>query len=174
MLHGTPIHQTEIGRDPTSPVRESHLVRLLERETHHPVGLLDMATVAQGPAAIRQAADRLSARGVRIVVCDVEDDAGLSSIASSLADRTDVLWAGSAGLAEHLAEALGLRRSGRRDPAPQHGRNGPILLIAGSVSETTRRQVSAVRNHRRVVAVEIDAARLMAAPEQGNAEVVQC
>jgi len=156
-LHGTPVHETEIGRDPKAPVRESNLVRLLESGSRRRPALVSLETVELGPQAIRDEVDALALeRGVSLVVCDAETDRALRAVGESLAYRRDVLWVGSAGLAEHLADLLELPR--RRYVAPAiDASDGPVLLVTGSVSEITRQQVAAFLARPGVSEVALDA-----------------
>jgi uncharacterized protein YgbK (DUF1537 family) len=171
-LGGVPVHETDIGRDPKAPVRESHLVQLLQRDTRRQVDLVDVDVIARGPDAIRAEMERLLARGVSVVVCDSEEDAHLQSIAQSMADQSGALWVGSAGLAEHVADALSL--SGTRTSSIAPHLSGPILVVGGSTSETTRQQIHALKQRRGVVVVEIDPARLFNGIEHCEAELSRC
>jgi uncharacterized protein YgbK (DUF1537 family) len=171
LLRGSPVHETEVGRDPKRPVRESHLVRLLAAESRRAVGHIDGEIVACGPEAVRGRVENLAASGVSIVICDATDDPALRSIAESVAGRRDVLWVGSAGLAEHLIPAHGLVTSAPR--AIDETRRGPILTVVGSLSEMTRRQVSALHSARDVTVVEIEPTRIFDV-ETCEAEVSRC
>jgi D-threonate/D-erythronate kinase len=149
-LRGTPVHLTEAGRDPRVPVRQSNLVRLLAQQSRRPVTLVPLAVVQEGPDAVRRA---LPARG--LVVCDADTDDALRTITGSLVDRRDVLWVGSAGLAEALAELLA--PAAPRAPAAGPGpAAGPVLLVAASPSEVTRRQVAVYAARPDVTTVALD------------------
>ena len=153
-LHGTPVHETEIGRDPKTPVRESNLVRLLESGSRRTPALVSLQTVERGPQAIRDEVDALARRGVSLVVCDAETDRALRAVGKSLAGRRGVLWVGSAGLAEHLAELLELPQRTYVAPAIDAS-DGPVLLVAGSVSEITRQQVATLTAQRDTTVVAL-------------------
>jgi uncharacterized protein YgbK (DUF1537 family) len=172
-LRGTPVSQTEIGRDPKAPVRESNLVCLLEDASRRAAALVPLATIAEGPESIRRQVEQQAGRGASLLVCDAEDDADLRVIVDSLAERRDVLWVGSAGLAEHLTEPLGLPARAPR-PAELGRPAGPVLLVAGSVSETTRQQVAAVEARPGVAAVELDPLALVGDASDCRAEVERC
>jgi len=172
-LGGTPVHQTEIGRDPRAPVRESNVVRLLESQSQRRAGAVPLGTVAQGPEAIRRRVDEQAGGGVALLVCDAETDGGLRAIAEALGHRRDLLWVGSAGLAEALAEPL--RLTSRLARAPEGAAPvGPVLLVAGSLSATTRQQVAAVAARPGVATVELDPLALLAGADGGRAESARC
>jgi D-threonate/D-erythronate kinase len=154
-LRGRLVHETEIGRDPKTPVRESHLVSLLQTQSRRTAAVVTLDTVECGPGAIRDQAEAHLGRGAALLVCDAESDTALRTIAASCLDRRDTLWVGSAGLADQLAEALAPPTSATR-VAGLDGPDGPVLLVAGSVSQTTRQQVDAVRALQRGVTVELN------------------
>jgi D-threonate/D-erythronate kinase len=158
-LRGRAVHETEIGRDPKTPVRESHLVSLLQTQSRRTAALVTLETVERGPRAIRDQVEAHLRRGAALLVCDAENDTALRTIAASCVDRPDTLWVGSAGLADHLADALAPPTSTTR-VADLDGPDGPVLLVAGSVSQTTRQQVEAVRALQRSVTVELNPAAL--------------
>ena len=154
-VRGRPVHETEIGRDPKTPVRESHLVSLLQTQSRRTAAVVTLDTVERGPRAIREEVEAHLRRGAALLVCDAESDTALRTIAASFADRRDTLWVGSAGLADQLADALA---SATDEPrvADRDGAEGPVLLVAGSVSQITRQQVEAVCASERTVTVELN------------------
>lgn len=135
LLKGIPLEATEISRDPKCPVRESNLVTLLSTQTSKKLGHLDIKTMLQGPAAIAAAIARLRDEGVRVIICDIWLDDQFPLLAEA-ADQVEkqILWVGSAGLAEALPGLLQIQ--------PQQAAVAkPVLIVAGSVSSVTRRQI---------------------------------
>ncbi len=154
-LRGTPVHLTEIGHDPHAPVRESNLLRRLADGSRRAPGLIPLELVEHGGGAMREHADRLLGQGVSLLVCDAESASALCTIADTFAGERDLLWVGSAGLAEVLPEALGLPRRAPR-PAGAAQARGRVLIVAGSLSQVTHRQIVALDASRRVTTVELD------------------
>jgi uncharacterized protein YgbK (DUF1537 family) len=172
-LRGRPVHQTEIGRDPKAPVRESELVGLVQGQSRRTAARIPLETVERGPESIRRQAEELAGRGLSVLVCDAESDQALQAIAESLAERADVLWVGSAGLAEHLAGPLGLPVRPPRLPRLD-ALDGPVLVVAGSLSETTQAQVSALAARPHIAVVEIDPLAIVGGDAACCAEVERC
>ncbi len=144
---GTPLEATEIGRDPVCPVDESHIPTLLARQTKRAVGHVGVRDILAGPDGILAAMRRLQAAGRPVIVCDAWRDEHLKMIALAGARlETPVLWVGSAGLAEHVPQVLGVSAS--------TAGKGPVLVIAGSVSGVTRNQVALLSQRGDVVFVE--------------------
>lgn len=173
-LHGRPVSETEIGRDPKTPVRESDIVRLLASQSRRKIGLVDLQTVRKGPDTLVEAVGALRAAGTEVLVMDAETEQDLTAIASGVvAAGRPVLWVGSAGLADFVPEALGLTGSSRPAETPPSS-DRPILLVVGSVSQVTRNQVTCVQQELHAAVVEMDALALLRGEETARAERARC
>lgn len=129
LVNGVPVHETELARDPRTPVTESHL----------PTALRDLGAVAALGA--RELGDSERVRGVisssKCVVVDAENDAHLAALVRAAPDPSEVMWVGSAGLALALAEAY---------PGNYHSQTpgfsaGSVLVVVGSLSGVSRGQL---------------------------------
>ena len=138
-VHGVPIGETWLAHHPTSPVTESYLPAALQAQTKRAVGLIDETVIDQGVEALRQAL--AEARGhYQMVVLDAAHQQHLETIARATEDLM-VLSGGSA-----LATALRYQPAELPlPPQPQPGRDwrGGSLIVVGSVSDASRRQVEA-------------------------------
>lgn len=143
-IHGIPVAETEMGRDPVTPVRESRLAEWIGRQTRFPITHIDLATLDRGPTAVAGAIDRAVARGARHVTFDAASPEHLDGIAGLALDRyPGALLCGSAGLARSMARRLGAGRPAAL--SARNGASGPLvghwLFVCGSASERLRRQV---------------------------------
>ena len=76
------------------------------------------------------------------VVCDAETDEDLHAIVhAGMALQTPIVWAGSAGLAAQLPQALGIGREPRQPTLPSLSAQGPMLFVIGSPSQASREQI---------------------------------
>jgi uncharacterized protein YgbK (DUF1537 family) len=138
-VHGEPLEQTLLWRDAGG--REAHLPTMLAAGAGLAVVPVTVAELRSGRfAAILSAA----ARG-RVLVVDAETDDDLNAlIAAGIGCGRKVLWVGSAGLSGALAAALepaaGFVGGGSRENVGSD--TGPVLVVAGSASEQTRRQLA--------------------------------
>ncbi|RQZ18325.1 four-carbon acid sugar kinase family protein [Burkholderia sp. Bp9031] len=133
-VHGVPVHETEFGRDPTLPVRESDVSALFRASG------IDLA-VAQDAEHARELLEVCDA-----VVVDARTETELDAIAGRFAGRRDLLLAGSTGLVRALARGLprpGPDRDAEYEPTPllRH----PSLVV-GSLNPRSRRQLDVVRS----------------------------
>jgi len=132
LVRGVPVHETEAKNDPRTPVREGHLPTMLAVSFPSVVslGVEDLGD----PAAIRRALD-----GSKCVVADATREEDLEALVRAVPDPSEVLWAGSAGLALALGNVY---------PGPQIGTMlapprpvSRVLVVVGSLSGVARRQL---------------------------------
>lgn len=142
-VNGVPLHESSMKDHPLTPMRDSNLVRVLQRQTRLSVGLVSYEDVEAGPDAIRAAFEREKAAGRQIVIVDALNDAHLRAIGLAAADLP--LITGGSGVAMGLPAAY--RRAERSTmPAPSTGFDAPAgrnIILAGSCSSATRGQVKA-------------------------------
>jgi uncharacterized protein YgbK (DUF1537 family) len=126
---------------PLTPMRDPSLVRVLQGQSTHKVGLVQHATVARGPAAIRDAFAALRQDGVRHAIVDAVADADLEAIGEACADLT-LITGGSGialGLPENFRRAGLLGTGGGADALPPT--KGAAAVLSGSCSVATQAQV---------------------------------
>lgn len=203
-LHGVPVAETEIARDPKCPVGDSNLVRLLSAQTQRSVGLVhrDPASGTEPPAgatAINEQVERLVSRGVQILVCDAQTEDDLARIAGAFAGCSyAALWVGSAGLAEYWpaptfaapdegapaepdgsAVPVGRRDAIASDAAaadlqPLPSIRGAVMLVAGSVSGVSFGQIARMKLEPTVTGVEFDPSAVARGSDTTAIEIERC
>jgi len=113
------------------------VVDVLRPESDRPLAWIPLADVRAGGVALAARVERLAGM---IAVADAETDADLDAlVGAALALDAPPLLAGSAGLARPLAVRLGLSAGPASLPA------GRWLIVAGSTSPATRRQIAEAR-----------------------------
>jgi uncharacterized protein YgbK (DUF1537 family) len=139
---------------PLTPMTDSSLVRVLGRQSRHPVGLVPWAIVGAGDTAIEKALAALGAQGVRHAVVDAVRDEDLFALGAAC--RKLRLLTGGAGLAIGLPQNF---RQGNRLPdhanADALGKvGGTAAVLAGSCSEATRAQVADMAGRHAAVVID--------------------
>jgi uncharacterized protein YgbK (DUF1537 family) len=157
-VHGQPVAESEMGRDPATPVTESRLSKVIAAQSHHPVGHVDLATVAAGGEALVAAVERLAGQGSRHILFDIAEQDHLSAVAGlALKHFPGALLVGSAGLAQGLCDCYPHRAASsssvRRVP-------GHHLIALGTASPRARRQVEVLEAIHPCALIELDAGRL--------------
>ena len=126
---------------PLTPMTDANLVRVMQSQTRHKVGLVAYDVVAKGAAAIRERFAALQGEGVRIAVVDAVSNQDLMHIGAALKGMA-LVTAGS-GVAIGLPQnwpALAQRASGvAADSLPPAA--GLRAVVSGSCSQATNAQV---------------------------------
>jgi uncharacterized protein YgbK (DUF1537 family) len=154
-LHGVRLEETEIAHDPQSPVVQSSLCRLLESQSSQHVGLVRTKELGQDITLWRAELDKWQQQGVKWLVFDAETDAHLEWIAFCVSKiTTNVVWVGSAGLAEYLPTMLGWQQVSTQQPANMQ--NHRVLTVSGSLSSVTSQQITKLIQKNDIQAIELD------------------
>lgn len=139
LVDGVPVTETAVGRDPVTPVEESHVPTLL-----------GAAHVRLGEEGTASDAARIAAAGP-VVAVDAETDADLERIARAIADLGGkAIPVGSAGLAVAMAGAWAAREA----PAP-------ALVVVTSLHQATRGQVDELEQRHPDAVLRPDPATLL-------------
>ncbi|GAA1477187.1 four-carbon acid sugar kinase family protein [Nocardioides aestuarii] len=147
LLGGRRLEETELARDPRSPVSRSEVAELVAAQTDLPVRPLPLEAVT-GPAEALTAALADAAAAPGIVVADALTLDHVERIAAAAALVPDVTWlcVDPGPFTVAMARALGL--GGDVDAAP-------YLAVSGSATDLTRRQLGRVRDSRPVGLVRL-------------------
>jgi uncharacterized protein YgbK (DUF1537 family) len=172
-LNGTPIHETEMARDPKTPVPESEIVQIIARQSGKESISIPLALLRKGLEAVRHEIRENLNRQVKLFVFDAESDEDLQRIAELTSIfGTHVLWVGSAGLAEFLLidDSQGrAHRESFHNPV-----EGQVMLVAGSISKVTREQVMEASGAPNVTAVEMNPLAALGSAEERAQEIERC
>ncbi|MGM0876799.1 MAG: four-carbon acid sugar kinase family protein [Bacillota bacterium] len=153
-VHGVPLVETEIANDPTCPVKESYLPKLLQEQSERKVELISIDEVRKGKEKLAEKMKRLSLEpSSKVIVIDAETDEELKTIAEAAQIlEENVLWVGSAGIAYHLCNTV-------HNEAPSHKKYDdkqlPVLVVAGSISSVTHRQIQVLKKENNIEEIVI-------------------
>lgn len=139
---------------PLTPMRDPSLVRVLQRQTKGKVGLVQHATVAQGPAAIANAFAALKRDGFRHAIVDATADHDLEAIGNAAEDLA-LITGGSGialGLPENFRRAGLIGDGGSADALPKV--SGKAAVLSGSCSQATLAQLAYMEAHAPVFTID--------------------
>ncbi|MFC1551883.1 four-carbon acid sugar kinase family protein [Candidatus Latescibacterota bacterium] len=133
-VHGVPLANTEFAANPVTPVTSSYIPDIIGAQTSLKTGTLGLGDIREGiDAAVRELRSLIE-HGAEIIVADAEHDRDLAVTASALSVLDlPVISAGSSAFASYIADSLGI--------SAEIPKRKPILVVAGSVTETTRAQI---------------------------------
>lgn len=172
-LHGVPVNETEAGRDPKTPVTTAVIKDLLASQSRRPVANVPLAQLRAAGAAehVRALVDS----GASLLVCDAVEEEDLRRVAAAGRELGVMpLWVGSAGLADVLPGTLGLAPTRGAVEIAAEPAGGPVLLVVGSVSSVSRRQLYKVLGRHGVTGIEVDTVKLVSGGAARDGEVARC
>ena len=154
-VDGVPLSDTGMRHHPINPMTDSDLTRLMEMQAKGRAGVVSLDVVARGAEAVGAELERLRRDGCRYAVLDAVTDGDLDVLAAALDDMP--LITGGSGMGEarakRVAAALG-RPAGpaKRVDIPR----GKTVVLSGSCSEMTNRQVATYLGFAPGVKVEVE------------------
>lgn len=122
---------------PLTPMTDANLVRVMQAQCTHQVGLIQYQTILAGADAINARISDLKAASVKIAIVDAVTNDDLYRIAPALKDLP--LITGGSGIAIGLPANFGLRAHPESSKLP--AATGYRAIISGSCSQATNLQV---------------------------------
>lgn len=159
-MKGNPINETELANDPIHPITEAHIPTILEKETDQKVTVIDEVLLSQNEDDWLETLNGFIKADIKYLVCDASTEEELKEMAKKIyKSGYQVIWSGSAGLAEVLPSVLGVEGSSSYDEAKNMNK-GPVLSVCGSLSQTTQEQVYYAIHQEGVQSIKIDTERI--------------
>ena len=137
-VKGRLLSESGLEKHPLNPMTDPDIRRWLGRQTVGEVGLVDYAIVRQGADAIAAA---LASMSETLAIIDATSDADLIEIGRAARDAT--LITGGSGVAMALPANFRERGLLGQGGSAYHGVTGPGVVLSGSCSPMTQRQVAA-------------------------------
>ena len=146
---GVPIEKTEIASDPHSPIYESHIPTILQKQIGDEyaslIGSIELKTVLKGAGPVLNMLNKLIVDGKKLIVVDAVSITDIEQVLLAL-DKCSykVLPCGSAGAAQVLAKML--FPEARVQNEARKFCELPKLVIAGSATELCANQIKKLIN----------------------------
>lgn len=154
VVHGIPLERSPIAQDAATPVTSSSTIAVIRQQTDLPCGFISLATVLAGPGAVHAEALRLWREGCRILVCDSVTDSDIAVVAEGVRDVPFPILAVDPG--PFTAEFAAVRLA-----SPELEFVDRVLVIIGSTSELTRRQIETLRLARKTHIIRVNCEKLL-------------
>ena len=154
-VDGVLLEESGMRNHPITPMTDSSIQRLMEKQGLGNAGIVTTEVVNQGVQGVLDALADLQSSGVAYAVLDVQTDLHLEVLGKAVMQLT--LLTGAAGLAGALAKAVNAGERTREvliEP-----KYGPAAILSGSASMRTNEQVIAYKQLAPSWVVDVD--RLM-------------
>jgi 3-dehydrotetronate 4-kinase len=162
-----PLNESPLKDHPLNPMHDSNLVRVLARQSRTKIGLVDLAAVVRGPAAVRARLADLAGQGVGAAIIDAVFDRDLETIGTVALDHR--VSVGASGIGLGLARALVAAAGGKAGTAGAGADapvGGPAACLAGSCSQATLGQIASAETVMPVLHLDPD--RIVAGREEAQ------
>src|SRR5699024_2358540 len=101
---------------------------------------------------------KIKKEDISYIVCDADEESDLELASYYMAKvSNNILWAGSAGLAEVLPDVLRISEENTKQP---DFNSNQVLAISGSLSSVTREQIKYTMTKEGIRGLEIDAVKV--------------
>jgi uncharacterized protein YgbK (DUF1537 family) len=153
-VNGVLLNESGMQHHPLTPMTDANLVRVLDAQTRHSVGLVNHQVLDQGVEATGKAFGELAKQGHHYAIVDTLNYDHLVTIGHAARDLK--LLTGGSGLAVGLADnfaAKGLLTK-KADSGALSKVAGGIVLLSGSCSIATQEQVAQYRQDHPSLKVE--------------------
>ena len=149
-VHGQLLVDSDAGRDAKMPVKSSNVAELLAKDFHRPVRSVFLAEIEQGSDAVARIIKAEKEKGVGMVVFDAVTNEHIAILAKgALLAGVPFIAVDPGPFTQALAAFLPV------EPAPK------ILMVVGSVTDSTLRQLQKVKEDLAPTLLRVDAARLV-------------
>lgn len=138
---------------PVTPMTEADLRLHLSAQGLEGMGALHYPDYGLDAGALDERLDRMVAGGASAVLLDIAQPADLAPVGRLIwerAQRSPLLAVGPSGVVQALATQW--ERDGAVGDAPLAPAEGPVFVLAGSLSPVTRRQIAAASSFHRMPA----------------------
>ena len=149
-VKGVLLTETEYARDPKTPVRASYIPEIISSQTEKTTAVINYTDLIQGKENLVQKIQSSIGRYVNLIIIDAQTNEDLDLIACAISEiKEKVLFVGSYGLAEHLPKYLNIKKRGKSN-----------IVIAGSVSEVSIRQIDYAKEALSVPVIDVEIGKL--------------
>ena len=174
-VHGIPVHETEMARDPKTPVLQSGIPDLIAQQSRRKTAVVTKDQLAEGLPSLMSRMDEWLQQQVAYLVLDAESEDELAHAARLFSQcGRNLVWCGSAGLAFHLVEAMGWMTSSRDQTTAETmadwETDRPVLTVVGSVSPRSRKQLDILLGDGRVTGIKLHSASVIRGGDVKQAE----
>lgn len=146
------LQETNFTNDPNNPMSDSYVPSILKSGTDREIALITMEDIDKGSEHVRRKVIQIKEVGIPYLLFDTRKDKDLEFIVSCIVQtKLNVVWSGSAGLADHLIEHTKQNTGTFVPPRTK----GPVLMVVGSVNERSRIQLGKILDLEEVMGIEL-------------------
>ncbi|MBB6449930.1 uncharacterized protein YgbK (DUF1537 family) [Geomicrobium halophilum] len=161
-VDGVPLEQTEVARDPVKPIQHANVCTLLEEQSQHATSTISLNDISgQSPDFLQALLKQKIEAGARMICCDAVSNRDIETIASAMASiqNHSLIPVDPGPLTSYYMQAK------------QQSRDTPVLLIVGSTTDHTSKQLEYLKTKVDVRTVYTDTNKLASFSECWGEEI---
>ncbi|MDX1302942.1 3-oxo-tetronate kinase [Photobacterium sp.] len=151
---GEPLDESGMRHHPVTPMTDSSLIRLMDKQAKGQAGLVNYQDIDQGADHVKQCFEQLSHQGKRYAVVDTFNDAHLATLGKAASELTLVTGGSglAAGIAKNWTQQLSDQSSAKEAGKPTAGKS---VVLSGSCSVMTNQQVEQYKTRAAHFAIDV-------------------
>lgn len=152
LVHGIPVQLSDVGKDPVKPVTESHIPKLVQKQSDHQVESIGLQTILAGKEAIKAEMRKKIQEGARIIVPDAISNEDIDAVAGAMAelDMYQMIPADPGPLTAAFAQAFSRKRM----------KDKKIIVTVGSVTSNSSKQLQYLIDKTNLHPIYVDCKKL--------------
>lgn len=169
-LNNIQLHETEVANDPKTPVTDSNITRLIQKQSNKAIGHISCGDLHEGFEKVVTLLEEFKKNNISYITVDSIQGSDLEVLAELICKaRYSVVWVGSAGLMNYLPKVYGLKQKGMVLSIKTAEK--PVLLVVGSVSSIGRVQLEHLLNVKEVIGLEMKSSEVLIDNEVKEKEI---
>ncbi|WP_045519040.1 four-carbon acid sugar kinase family protein [Neobacillus niacini] len=169
-LKGVPLGETEISKDPKTPVTTSYLPELLQEQTKHAIGTITVDDLNQGEKFVQEKLNDYFEKDTIYIIIDSTEESHLEQILDYTKTLTyQFTWVGSAGMANYLPNHYAIPK--KQDDLVIPTTSTPILTVIGSVNKNSRAQLKVLLENTNVHAIPFESYKAVTDDTERTSEI---
>ncbi|MGG0789103.1 four-carbon acid sugar kinase family protein [Peribacillus simplex] len=169
-LNGIPLGETEISKDPKTPVTQSYLPELIGSQTSHRIGTITVGDLEKGKNHVNYKLKGFIDDSITYIIIDATEEQHLKDILNYTKEMDlELAWAGSAGIANYLPDHYSIPQKENRLTIPNS--SSPVLTVIGSVNKNSRKQLKKMLEQIQVHAISFESHKAVGDDRERTEEI---
>lgn len=138
LVNSVPLEKTDVSKDPKTPIHHTYVPNIIRAQTKYSVGFIPLSKTLKSSDLVKEAIIEEKGKGNRIIVIDATTNEDIALIARAVKDtKLKVIAVDPGPFTAALTKEL------IAEPKKVPGQK--VMLVVGSVTNTTRRQLDELR-----------------------------
>jgi uncharacterized protein YgbK (DUF1537 family) len=169
-LNNRQLHETEVANDPKTPVTDSNITNLIQKQSNKIVGHISCKHLLEGSEKIAELLKEFKNNDISYVTVDSAEESDLECLVRIIyKTEYSTIWVGSAGLMNYLPRVYGFKQKNVNLSIKPTEK--PVLLVVGSVSAIGREQLEQLLKEKEVVGLEMKSSKVLIDNEVKEKEI---